>query len=99
MSENRRPDAELVSPRARHRREFWQRHDRETYRCPDCGRLESHAAVRGFQVHHCDEDPTNGDPENLVALCRACHQERHGHQRRPDLNEWKRQFRSLGDAA
>jgi len=65
-----------MHPRKKHRDEYWSKVDRETYECPDCGR--GFEEVSEFQVHHIDGDCTNGDMENLVALCRDCHHDRHG---------------------
>jgi hypothetical protein len=33
-------------------------------------------------IHHTDEDRHNNRPENLVTLCRRCHQEHHAEPRR-----------------
>lgn len=65
-----------MHPRTDHRKAYWERHDKTEYECPDCGRGIDD--VRAFQVHHKDGDPTNGDPDNLIALCRDCHHDRHG---------------------
>ena len=65
-----------MDPRQKHRERYWNEHDKQSYTCPDCGGgLEE---VSEFQVHHKDGNPTNGDPENLVALCKECHHDRHG---------------------
>ena len=85
--------------RARHQYLYWKRHSRATYVCPDCDRLVSDPEVDGVEVHHIDEDPLNGRPENLVALCVECHHERHGRDYDPvDVEEWKGRFLELGDA-
>lgn len=39
----------------------------------------------GFEVHHKDGDPTNNAAENLIALCRPCHNLREGNK--PSINE------------
>ena len=38
--------------------------------CCKCGR-------RFVQIHHIDEDNTNNDPDNLIPLCKLCHEEVH----------------------
>jgi len=54
------------------RENFWKRHDRDEYSCPDCGRKEDE--VGGvFEVHHINGEPRDNRPENHVALCRLCH--------------------------
>jgi 5-methylcytosine-specific restriction endonuclease McrA len=82
--------------RRRHRTAYWQQNARSSYRCPDCGRLESHPHVARLEVHHKDEDPFNGAPSNLVALCRHCHQVRHGMTPTTALGDWKARIHSLG---
>lgn len=37
----------------------------------------SERSRRKLQVHHQDYDPSNNSPENLIALCTACHFEKH----------------------
>ncbi len=54
--------------RDRHRR---RTHDqRAGDRCPTCGRPFDQA---GVDVHHRDENPGNGHPENLRKRCPDCH--------------------------
>lgn len=60
-------------------------------------------AVRGiaidvvdFEIHHIDGDPTNGDEENLVAVCRSCHYREHDRTPPTDLESWKEGFLDLG---
>lgn len=81
--------------RSRHTNRYWQNHDKETYLCPDCGRgIES---VWRFEVHHIDENPLNGDPDNLIALCFECHRRRHGQEpKRESLEDWKGRIEDLG---
>ena len=38
--------------------------------CCKCGR-------RFVQIHHIDEDETNNDKDNLIPLCKLCHEEVH----------------------
>ena len=61
--------------RNQHRTWYWPEHAFELFVCPDCDR--SVEEVRAVDIHHIDEDPHNGAPENLVALCQRCHQARH----------------------
>jgi len=42
-------------------------------RCERCGHLHDPANGRTLTVHHLDGNPANCAPENLVALCQACH--------------------------
>lgn len=83
--------------RSKHTYQYWADHDKESYRCPDCGR--GIGAVDNFDVHHIDENPLNGDSENLVALCKRCHHERHGQTYDPpSLNKWRTRFKSIGNS-
>jgi len=70
--------------RQRARRSFWQEHSKSTYECPDCGRRKQQLRS-GFEVHHIDGDPSNNNSQNLIALCRPCHNIREG--KKPSLNE------------
>mgnify|MGYP006293504777 CR=1 FL=1 len=76
---------------------WWREHDIETYECPDCGRGLDR--VYEFDVHHRDRDPTNNDPENLVALCARCHAWRHHGETISglDTQEWQEEFLTLGN--
>jgi len=54
------------------RKRFWEEHDRETYRCPDCDRGD--VFVEGdFEVHHINGEPYDNRKENLIGLCPTCH--------------------------
>lgn len=81
--------------RSRHRHRYWQKHDYETYTCPECrAGLES---VKRFEVHHIDENPLNGSPENLVGLCYVCHLAEHGQEpRKQTVSEWKQSLPGAG---
>lgn len=51
---------------------FWDRHDRETYECPDCERREEE--IEGsFEIHHKNSEPMDNRFENTVGLCGLCH--------------------------
>jgi len=81
--------------RAKDREEYWSDRDKSAYTCPGCGR--SRGDVRNFEVHHIDGNPANGSEENLVALCRDCHEEVHdmdpgkrdGHWSARFYDEWR----------
>ena len=51
------------------------------WKCEECG--HPHAPADGYMltVHHIDGDPSNNDPDNLVALCQRCHLGLHGKKR------------------
>lgn len=66
------------------RKVFWEKYDRETYECPDCGRTEGQL-IRKFEVHHKGGHPMDNRPENLIALCRPCHNLREG--KKPSIEE------------
>jgi len=64
--------------RGRHRDRV---HDeRGGQRCPNCGKPLEHAGR--VDVHHRDQDETNGHPSNLRKRCKRCHLE--GEHDRPD---------------
>lgn len=47
--------------------------ERAGYRCEECGARPS----RTLDVHHIDKSKDNHHPDNLRALCRACHKRVH----------------------
>jgi len=47
--------------------------DRAGWRCELCGHEHDPETGYTLTVHHLDGDPSNCDPENLVALCQRCH--------------------------
>jgi hypothetical protein len=61
------------------------------------GRCQSCGSPRHLEVHHVDGNPTNNAPENLQALCRACHRGGHAPSRpkRP-VDGLRRHERRLG---
>lgn len=70
---------------------------RDAYLCQDC--LKKHIYKPADEVHHIVElSPENIDdpdislnPDNLVSLCKECHQARHHeHQRRYKVDEFGR---------
>jgi len=76
---------------------YWSEHDKSEYECPDCGRGSDR--VTDFVVHHIDRDPTNNDPDNLIAVCERCHGWRHHGGptiKGLDVEEWQDQFLALG---
>jgi hypothetical protein len=73
--------------RATDRERWWSIHDKDTYRCPDCGRTQAEHGRR-WDVHH-----INGVPGNVVGLCEACHKIRHGADvTKVDVEAWKAAF-------
>jgi len=69
------------------RKRFWREYDKSEYQCPDCGRGVEEIRSQTFEVHHIDGDPYNNSMDNLVGLCRLCHNIREG--KKPSLNEIK----------
>jgi hypothetical protein len=45
--------------------------ERDKYTCQLCGKLQGDIA---FSVHHIDYNKENCNPDNLITLCRSCHQ-------------------------
>jgi 5-methylcytosine-specific restriction endonuclease McrA len=45
--------------------------ERAGHVCEHCG------TTADLDVHHCDLNPDNNHPENLIVLCRSCHAEVH----------------------
>jgi len=81
------------------RKIFWSRHDRESYECPDCGRTEPEA-IREFEVHHKNGNTQDNRDENLIGLCRPCHNLRE--EKKPSVEEIRHlrsQVSSDGDEA
>jgi len=70
--------------RQRARAKFWRQHHKSRYECPDCGRSQAELRT-GLEVHHKDGNPSNNELDNLVAVCRPCHNIREG--KKPSLNE------------
>jgi len=69
------------------REAYWEKHDRDTYECPDCGRTQGE--IQGvFEVHHKNGEPMDNRPENQIALCRLCHNLREG--KKPSLQHIER---------
>jgi hypothetical protein len=52
-----------------HRDRHWDARDTDT--CPSCGR--SLDTADRVDVHHNDEDASNGGPDNLRTRCKTCH--------------------------
>ena len=53
-------------------RDLLEESGKNLYVCERCGRSAK------CQVHHKDGNPWNNTPNNLVVLCRRCHEEIHG---------------------
>lgn len=86
-----------IRVRNRHRKRFWQEHDRETHRCDGC-RCDYATAGFRWEVHHRDGDWLNGHPLNLVGICHRCHIATHRVQHRiADVGEWKDRFEGLSE--
>ena len=60
------------------------------WQCQECGldctpapiADRSLKAKKTLTVHHQDHNPANNHPDNLIALCSACHLRRHSRKRR-----------------
>ena len=60
------------SSRSIARKRFWNEHNKQTYRCPGCGRTNDE--VEGsIEVHHQNGSPYDNRVQNLVGLCGVCH--------------------------
>ena len=73
----------MSDPRELSRRRFWDDRDASLYRCPGCGR--SRDEVDAVEVHHRDERKTNAADDNLIGLCRRCHQQGEHGRRSMDI--------------
>lgn len=58
---------------------------RRRYRCPVCLRPGDHYC-KTPEVHHRDGDKANNSPDNLLAVCRFCHDREH----EKEINKWRR---------
>ncbi|WP_114576698.1 HNH endonuclease [Saliphagus sp. LR7] len=58
---------------------YWGDHDESSHACPGCGRPRD--AIDGIELHHRDHRKGNPGRNNLIGLCRDCHQEgQHGNR-------------------
>lgn len=73
------------------RERFWTEYEKGEYECPDCGRTFEETQ-NPFEVHHKDGDAHNNSLDNLVGVCRACHNLREG--KKPS----KAEIKSLRDS-
>jgi 5-methylcytosine-specific restriction endonuclease McrA len=63
--------------------------ERVNWRCQECGldctpapiQDRSLKAKKTLTVHHWDYNPANNNPDNLIALCSACHLRKHTRKR------------------
>ncbi|AFH21991.1 putative HNH endonuclease [environmental Halophage eHP-14] len=69
------------------RERYWDKHDKETYKCPDCGRGQGEI-VGEFQVHHKSRNPHDNRLERLIGLCGYCHRLREG--KKPSLQRLRK---------
>ena len=53
---------------------------RDDWICQDCGigQVELRSFLKQLDIHHDDGNKHNNGSENLITLCRSCHQKRHG---------------------
>lgn len=77
------------------RKVYWDEHDENDYQCPDCGRSIGEIRQDVFEVHHIDGDPYNNSLENLIGLCRMCHNIRE--DKKPSISEIKKLRQQLGN--
>lgn len=66
------------------RKVFWEAHSQDGYQCPDCGRRGADL-LRPFEIHHKNGDPMDNREQNLVGVCRPCHNIREG--KKPSIRE------------
>ena len=48
--------------------------ERDNYICQECGQTQEELGYK-LHVHHIDYDKKNSNPNNLISLCRSCHQQ------------------------
>jgi len=78
------------------RNRFWQKHDKEAYRCPDCSR--KHDEINdGFEVHHKNGNAVDNSIDNLVAVCQACHNIREN--KKPSMRQINQMQKLLSERA
>ena len=64
--------------------------DRDNWICGDCGRKGAR-----WEIHHINLNPADNRLENLVTLCRGCHQNRHYRPRPAGRDEWTAILKTL----
>ena len=63
---------------------------RDKWTCGDCGRRGAR-----FECHHVNLDPADNRLENLIILCRSCHQARHYRPKSKARQEWAEYLKAL----
>jgi nucleoside 2-deoxyribosyltransferase len=66
---------------------YWEKHPREDYNCPDCGRGQDDI-IGKFHVHHKSRNPHDNRLDQLIGLCGFCHKLRE--DKKPSLKRIKR---------
>lgn len=69
------------------RERFWGEHDTQSYQCPDCGRGRDELRD-GFEMYHKDGNVYDNRIDNLIGLCRPCHNLRKG--KKPSFEDIRR---------
>jgi 5-methylcytosine-specific restriction endonuclease McrA len=62
--------------------------ERDCRTCQICGKIQEDY---DFDIHHIDYDKNNGDPRNLITLCRNCHLKTNGKDK--NRNYWLNYFK------
>lgn len=68
------------------RERYWEKHDKSSYTCPDCGRTEKEIPGT-LEVHHKAGNAYDNSLDNLVGLCNLCHCLRE--EKKPPIREIK----------